>query len=227
MQQSAKAWKTIDFAATHFYDFQDFYEQPDEYDALIGEWKRLAGDKPFLSTELAVNRPPWQSHSFRTAFAQGQLYHKNLAMLDASALMYCWTLLDVEQPDFGATRSLMVADRSRGDVPKASSYQLRVFGAFSRRLPEGMVRVDAESGDPGVLVTAWEGKPGRTIVLINRSTTPRRVSVKWPGGALTTAEVASAYEENAARKFSGRTVVVQPGELVTLTSVPLMARGGE
>ncbi|MCC7498944.1 MAG: hypothetical protein IT160_15280 [Bryobacterales bacterium] len=222
VRQSEPAWRTIDFAASHFYDFQGYYEKPDDYDELISQWRRLAGGKPFLSTELAVNRAPWQSGSFRIAFAQAQLYHKNLAMMDASALMYCWTLIDVEQPVFGATRALAAADRARGNVPRASSYQLRVFGAFSRRLREGMARVDAESPDSGVLVTAWEGKPGRTMVLINCSTVPRQVSVNWPGSAFTTMEVASAYEENAVRKFSGGALRIEPGELLTLTNVPLL-----
>lgn len=36
-------------------------------------------------------------------------------------LLYCWLLLDVEQPTFGGSRSLLVPDRSRGEIPVASS----------------------------------------------------------------------------------------------------------
>ncbi|MCX6624524.1 MAG: hypothetical protein NTY38_26385, partial [Acidobacteria bacterium] len=222
IQRSEKAWQAIDFAATHVYDFQKFFVDPDGYDVRIAEWKRLVGTKPFLSTEFTVNDNAYQSRSYRTAFAQAQLYHKNMALMDASALIYCWTLLDVEQASFAATRSLFTTDRSRGGIPAASSYQLRVFGAYSRRLREGMARVEAESGNPGLLVTAWEGKPGRTVVLINRSTVPRRVEIRWPGGAFTQTEIASPYEENAVRGAAPGPVLIQPGEIVTLTNVALL-----
>ncbi len=138
IRQSPEAWKLIDWAATHVYDYQSYFEDPDGYDRQIRAWREAAGDKPFLSTEFTVNHSAYQSWSYRTAFAQAQLYHKNMALMDASALIYCWTLLDVEQRSFGATRSLFVPDPARGFVPVPSSHQLRVFGAFSRRLPEGM-----------------------------------------------------------------------------------------
>jgi O-glycosyl hydrolase len=222
IQQSPEAWKAIDYAATHVYDFQRFFEDPDGYDALVREWKDLAGAKPFLSTEFTVNHAAYQSSSYRTAFAQAQLYHKNMAMMDASALIYCWTLLDVEEPSFGATRSLFVPDRSRGWTPAASSYQARVFGAFSRRLREGMVRVDAVSDRADLLVTAYEGKAGaRTAIAINRSTAPLYLSLDWAGPAITTAEIVSSYEENAPRRGVKLPITLQPGEIVTLTNVPL------
>jgi O-glycosyl hydrolase len=220
VQRDAAAWKTIDWAATHVYDFQGYFEDPDGYDARIREWKQLAGTKPFLSTEFTVNHSAYQSRSYRTAFQMAQLYHKNMVLMDASALIYCWMLLDVEQPSFGATRSLFVPDRAHGWVPAASSYQARVFGSFSRRLREGMSRVDAVSVDPDLLVSAYRGKDGSTAILINRSTAPRRVRIDWPGIRFATAEIASPYRENAVTAAAGA-VVVQPGEIVTLTTVPL------
>ncbi len=221
IRQSPAAWKAIDFAATHVYDFQRYYENPDGYDALIGDWRKLTADKSFLSTELTVNASAWQSRGYRTALAQAELYHKNMALMDAAALAYCWLLLDVEQPIFAATRSLFTADRSRGFVPVASSYQLRTFGAFSRRLREGMTRVAAESDSPDVLVTAYEGAPGRTVVLINRSTVARQIKLEWPGARFGETEYAGPYLENSVQAASSGPILVQPGELVTLTNVPL------
>lgn len=228
IQLSPAAWKAVDYAATHVYDFQSYFEDPDGYDARIKEWKELAGSKPFLSTEFTVNHSGYQSKSYRTAFAQAQLYHKNMALMDASALIYCWTLLDIEQPSFGATRSLFVPDRAHGSVPVASSYQARVFGAFSRRLREGMVRVESGSSASDLLATAYEGNGGaRTVILINRSTTPQRVRIKWPGDAFTAAEVVSQYHENKVLRSLPGSVIVQPGELITLTNVPIPGLAAE
>ncbi len=225
IQLAPDAWRAIDYAATHVYDFQDFFEDPDGYDSRIAEWQRLVGDKPFLSTELTVNSSAYQSRSYRVAFAQAQLYHKNMALMNAAALIYCWTLLDAEQPSFTATRSLFAVDRSAGFIPVASSYQLRTFGAYSRRLREGMVRIDTESPAPNLLVTAYAGEGGRrTVVLLNRSTAPQSVRVEWPGASFTERESASPYSANRATKATPGPVLVQPGEIATLSNVSLAGR---
>jgi len=222
IQGSLEAWKKIDYAATHVYDFQNFFQDPDGYDATVREWKDLVGDKPFLSTELTVNAAAYQSRAYRVAFAQAQLYHKNLALMDAKALLYCWTLLDIEQPSFGPTRSLFVPDRANGYVPTPAGYSLRVFGAFSRRLREGMVRVDAASDNPDLLATAYVSGAGqKSAILINRATVPQRVRLDWPGATFTAMEVASPYQTNAVVEPVPRLVTIQPGEIVTLSSVPL------
>jgi hypothetical protein len=151
-----------------------------------------------------------------------QLYHKTMTILDAEAMLYCWTLLDVEEPTFGASRSLFVPDRDDGNIPKPSSYQLRTYGAFSRRLREGMVRVDAESGDPDIEVSAYEGSAGaRTAIVLNRSTLPSRIQIQWPGSPFTVLEIASPYAANEVRTVSPKEMVVQPGEIMTLSNVPL------
>ena len=217
-----EAWKDIDYAASHVYDFQTFFENPDGYDEVMHSYKASIGSKPFLATEFAVNRPAYQSGSYRVALAMAQLYHKTMTILDAETLLYCWTLLDVEEPTFGASRSLFVPDRDYGNIPKPSSYQLRTFGAFSRRLREGMVRVDADSGDPDLMVSAYEGPSGaRTAIVLNRSTVPHSIHIAWPGSPFTVLEVASPYAANEVRKPSPRELVVQPGEIMTLSNVPL------
>jgi O-glycosyl hydrolase len=222
IRKSPAAWKLIDWAATHVYDYQSFFEDPDGYDATIRAWREAAGDKPFLSTEFTINNNIYQANTYRVAFAQAQLYHKNMALMDAAALMYCWTLLEIEQSSFGGTRSLFVPDRARGYLPVASSYQLRAFGAFSRRLPEGMVRVAAEAEGEGLLATAYQGPAGaKTAILINRATAPLRVAVEWPGAAFTVAETASPYQENAVRRAGQGSVTIRPGEIVTLSNVAL------
>jgi O-glycosyl hydrolase len=220
---SDEAWAEIDYSAAHMYDYQGFFTNPDGFDSRLAKWKELTGDKPFLSTELCINDSKYQWLTYRIALTMGQLYHKNLVLTDASAICYCWTLLNVEQSSYGGTRSLCMPNRAHGFVPAASSYQLRVFGAYSRRIHEGMVRVEVETDADSLLVSAFtgEGNTG-TIVILNRSTKPRRLRILWPNVKFTEMELTDPYHENDTRKApTGNEVTIAPGTLVTLTNVPL------
>ncbi|MHC4477059.1 MAG: glycoside hydrolase [Planctomycetota bacterium] len=222
-----EVWATIDYAATHMYDYQQFFTNPDGFDERLRQWKQLTDDKPFLSTELCINSDKYQWPTYRVAFAMGQLYHKNLVLTDAAAVCYCWTILNVVQPSYGWTRTLMVPDRAHGFVPTAPSHQLRVFGAYSRRIREGMVRVEAETEAEDLLVSACAGEGGKgTVVMLNRSTRPRRASVNWPGMTFAEIEVADPYHENDIEPLSPHReghleVLVEPGAIVTLSNVEL------
>jgi len=223
----AEVWAAVDYSATHLYDYQEAFKDPDGYDALLEKWKSLTGDKPFLSTEICVNDRRYQRPSYRLALTMGQLYHKNLVLADAAAVCYCWTLLNVVQPSYGWTRTLFVPDPSNGFTPAPSSRQLRVFGAYSRRIHEGMVRVDAHSGAPDLLVCAFAGPGGAaTLVALNRSVTPLSFRVEWPGVRFEAMELAGPYHANAvmdiaASREEGARVEVAPGSIVTLTNVAL------
>ncbi|MBN1421858.1 MAG: hypothetical protein JXP34_23995 [Planctomycetes bacterium] len=226
-----ETWKTIDFAASHMYDYQDAFQDPDGYDAKLRAWREGIGGKPFLSTELCINAPRYQRKTYRLALLMGELYHKNLVIADAAAVLYCWTLLNVVQPTYGATRSLCVPDRSHGFLPAASSHQLRVFGAFSRRVREGMARVEASSTCADLLASAFEGADGaRTVILLNRALTPARVSVAGASGRFSWLERVDPYRENEISPSpdpcpAGATeVVVPPGAIATLSTVPLGKR---
>jgi hypothetical protein len=226
-RSAAKVWSTIDYAATHMYDYQQFFTNPDGFDDRLKRWKQLTDDKPFLSTELCINSDKYQWPTYRVALAMGQLYHKNLVLTDAAAVCYCWTLLNVVQPSYGWTRTLMVPDRAHGLVPTASSCQLRVFGAYSRRIREGMVRVEAETDTEDLLVSACAGEGGKgTAVMLNRSTQPKRASVNWPGMTFAEMEVTGPYRENDMLPLSPHReghleVLVEPGAIVTLSNVAL------
>jgi len=227
-RSSEAAWGVIDYSATHMYDYQSFFSNPDGFDTRLVQWKQMTGDKPFLSTELCINNDKYQWPTYRVALTMGQLYHKNLVLTDAVAICYCWTLLNVVQPSFGWTRALCVPDRSRGFVPFASSHQLRVFGAYSRRIREGMVRVEAKADADDLQVSAFAGKGDTgTVVVLNRSTKPRRLRVEWAGVKFTEMEIVDPYHENAVRKApsqlaNGTTeIVVGPGAVITLTNAAL------
>jgi O-glycosyl hydrolase len=217
-QAQPDVWRAVDYAATHMYDYQQAFTDPDRFDKLLTDYRAQAGNKPVLSTELCVNDSRFQTDSYRVALQLGQLYHKNLVLLDATALAYCWLLLNVEQPAYGMTRSLFVPDLQHGGVPVASSAQLRVFGAFSRKIKAGMVRVETVCPDPDLLTTAFSGKDGRaTVVVLNRSLRPVRVALEWPGVTFTATEACSPYAPNSAGPADQR--LVPPGGILTLTNV--------
>jgi hypothetical protein len=222
-REDPAVWKTIDYAASNLYDYQSHFHDPDGYDATLAQLRDAAGDKPFLAVEVCVNNGAFQSPGYRIAFAMGQLYHKLLTQLNAGAILYCWTLLNVEQPSYGWTRTLFVPDPEHGFRPIASSHQLRVFGAFSRRVRAGMRRVKVASGSPPLLTTAFLGDGGkRTLILMNRSVRAQRVAILWPGAVFAEIETVDAQQENAAQPWSGgREVTVEPGAIVTLTNVNL------
>jgi hypothetical protein len=174
--------------------------------------------KPFLATEICVNDPHYQEPSYRIAFNIAQLYQKNLTELDATALMYCWLLLDIEQPTFGGSRSLLVPDRTRGQVPVASSFELRALGAFSRHVAKGMKRVDSESSNPDLLTSAFADGGKATLIVVNRSTEPQKLDVQWTGERWTEIERTNQYSENETSASVPAEIVVQPGEIVTLST---------
>ena len=219
-RESPRAWAAIDYSAAHMYDYQQHFTDPDAFDATLLELHRAVDGKPFLSTEICVNSSPWQFAGYRLALSVGELYHKNLTLMDAAALLYCWLLLDVEQPSYGATRSLFVPDPAQGFVPVPSSHQLRVLGAYSRHIREGMVRVEAISADPDLLVTAFESARGaRTLVLLNRGLARRRVRVEWPGERWRVVEITDQYRQNEPRPAPATGAIeVEPGAIVTLST---------
>jgi len=217
LRKNPEAWKTLDYSAVHEYDFQEFLANPDLYDARMKQMHEAADGKPFLATEICINDPHYQEPSYRIALAVAQLYHKNLTELDAVALMYCWLLLDVEQPTFAGSRSLLAPDRTRGWIPVPSSYQLRVMGAFSRHIMKGMQRIGVETGDPDLLATAFADGQNETLVVVNRSATARKLAVQ--GGSHPWAEIEGTglEEENAVSSVPAE-VVVEPGEILVLST---------
>jgi O-glycosyl hydrolase len=218
LQKDAAGWSAIDYTATHEYDYQEFFANPDMFDERLREMSAAGGDKPFLATEICLNDPHYQEPSYRIAFNVAQLYQKNLTELDATALMYCWLLLDVEQPSFGGSRSLFVPDRTNGDVPVASSFQLRVFGAFSRHVLKGMRRIETKSSNPDLLTAAFTGGAKTSLIVLNRSTEPQRLNLKWAGEQWKEMERTSVYSENQVSAEVPADLVIQPGEIITLST---------
>jgi hypothetical protein len=221
LKRDAAAWKDTDFIAAHQYDYQRFLANPDLYDARLKQLHAASAGKPFLATEICLNDGAAQEPSFRLAFQLGQLYAKDLNELDAEALLYCWLILDIEEPTFGGSRSLLVADRTRGGMPVASSFELRVLGAFSRHVRKGMRRVSVDTGSPDLLASAFTGATGAaTLVVMNRSTAATTLHLRWANPpAFRTLERTSAYAENQPEAYdAAKPMILAPGEIVTLTT---------
>jgi O-glycosyl hydrolase len=208
-------WRATDYVAAHQYDYQEFLTNPDMYDARLRAMHEASGSKPFLATEICLNDGAYQEPSYRMALQVGQLYQKDLTEADAEMLLYCWLLLDVEQPSFGASRSLMVPDRAKGWVPVASSFQLRVLGAFSRHVLKGMRRVDAQAANGDLLTAGFTDGTRHSLIVLNRSTEAQRLRVDWNGVRWTRMERTSFYNENAETAVPS-VIVVEPGEIVTM-----------
>ncbi|MDE3105464.1 MAG: hypothetical protein KGK08_09850 [Acidobacteriota bacterium] len=221
LQHDPRVWKAIDYTASHEYDLQEFFAAPDLFDDRMRAMRAASGDKEFLATELCLNDPRLQEASYRVAFNMGQLYFKNLTQLDAVGLMYCWLLLDVEQPSFGASRALMVPDRSQDSMVVPSSFQLRVLGAFSRHVVRGMQRVDANvDQDADLLATAFTGQGETTVILLNRGVQARQVQLQGAHAAWQEVERTNFYQANQTSNAATQdSVLVQPGEMVVLSTV--------
>ena len=106
----------------------------------------------------------------------------------------------------------------------------RNLGAYSRHLREGMVRVDATSPNPDLLVSAYEGEghegaaTTRTLIATNRGLEPQTLTVNWPGTTWAEMERVSQYAENQRESVPAK-ILIQPGEIVTLSTLSLPPAG--
>ena len=214
-----KVWEAIDYSASNLYDYQNYFTNPDGFDKIIDKWNASFNGqpkKPFISTEMCINDSKYQSGSYRVAFLMGELYHKNMVQFDAVSLMYCWLLVNTVQPSFSASRSLFTIDRSKNNVPIASSYQLRVFGAFSKHLSKGMRRVGATSSDDDLLVSAYSNAEKKTVILLNKGSSAKEIDLSG-FGTISKMETVSPYEENQTTEIpDSQRLVITPGSIVTL-----------
>jgi len=214
-QKYPGVWEKLDYAASNLYDYQGSIFSPDNYDIKINEFNNLVGNKPFISTEICVNAGFLQTDAYKLAFSYGMLYHKNMALLNSVAIMYCWTLLDYTQPSFAATRTLFTLDHNNDMQPIASGFQLRTFGAFSRHILKGMKRVDVFQESSHLLVTAYAGKKRYTMVILNPTTKPVELDIQWRNCRFKGMERTSSYLNNQYSEVPN-VIVIEPGEIVTL-----------
>ena len=213
--QESDVWNIIDFAASNLYDYQTYYTHPDGYDPIIKQWNSIIKDKDFLSTEICINASIYQVKTYRTAFQLGQLYHKNMVDMNAIGIMYCWNILNVVQPTFARTRALFTIDRANGFIPEPSSYTLRSYGAFSRHLQKGMHRVETMVNVPDILVSAYTSGEQHTMIVLNRSSAPKRIEPNKGEIRFTHYEICSPYQQNRKFPLDSEEIVIEGGEIIT------------
>jgi hypothetical protein len=213
-------WRNIDYAASNLYDYQSYFTNTKGFDSVLAKWNNVATQKevrPFLSVEMCVNDARYQSGSYKIAFIMGELYHKNLVHLNAVSLMYCWLLVNTVQPSFAASRSLFTIDESKNNIPVASSYQMRVFGAFSRHLFNGTQRMEITSSDAELLASAYSKEKKLTVILLNKGTVAKKLNLDSFTGMFSGIEVVSPYRENEKMPIpANKQLLVEPGSIVTL-----------
>ena len=214
-QKYPGVWDKLDYVASNLYDYQGTVFSPDNYDLKINEFNKMVDNKPFISTEICVNAGYLQTDAYKLAFSYAMLYHKNMALLNSIAIMYCWTLLDYTQPSFAATRTLFTLDHNNAMQPVASGFQLRTFGAFSRHILAGMKRVDVFQESSPLLVTAYAGKKSNTMVVLNPTTKPVELEVQWRNCRFKGMERTSSSLNNEYSEVPN-VLVIEPGEIVTL-----------
>lgn len=217
-QKYPETWKYIDYTASNMYDYQLHLDGMDGFDATIRRWNRQAQGKPFLSTEICINEIPYQDNSYHLAFSTGILYHKNLVLMDAGAICYCWTLLDVTEPSYGSTRTLFTVDQQHGFVPVPGGDVLRVFGAFSRHILKGMHRIEMESSQPDLLCSGYRGDDRETYVFLNQGIRPCALdltNILSPDTAWSF-ELCDQYHENDLVSVEGTSVILPPGAILTV-----------
>jgi hypothetical protein len=81
-----------------------------------------------------------------------------------------------------------------------------------------MKRVDAKSSNPDLLAAAFQGADKSTLVVLNRSTEQQRLDARWVGKQWHEIEHTNLYSENETTTSVPTEVVVQPGEIVTLST---------
>lgn len=82
------------------------------------------------------------------------------------------------------------------------------------RLPFGWRR----TSNAGLLTAAFEDLTQSSLIVLNRSTTPQQLKVEWTGKHWKQMERTGQTLENAASTTVPSKVVVQPGEIVTLSN---------
>ncbi|MCD8482130.1 MAG: hypothetical protein LR015_05340 [Verrucomicrobia bacterium] len=214
LKANPEAWKCIDYLAVNEYDAQRHVGSLERYAQELKRFKDLGEGREVLSPEISLPQPRFQGDGYRLAAMMAELFHYNLVEFEATALCYCWTLLDTEQPNYEATRSLYGLAKCDDFTPVRKGRIARAFNAYSKSLPKGSVRIAANCAVTDLLVSAWLLPDGQQrLIAFNRGTIPLQLS----GFAHPSSTIHSdLYHEYTARE-QAETFVVQPGGFTILT----------
>ena len=82
-----------------------------------------------------------------------------------------------------------------------------------------MKRIDATSSNPDLLTSAFEDGPKATLITVNRSTEPQILNVTGADHNWKQIERTNPYSENSTSTSVPTQIVVQSGEIVTLSTI--------
>ena len=119
----------------------------------------------------------WMSEYFVSdAFEWARILHEMIALYDVSAVDHMWGF-------FGDSDASLVELRHQGTSFVGASRTKRFFtmAQYSRYVPPGARRVEVETTEPDLLVSAFRPGAGVTVVLINTGDGDREVSVQIDG----------------------------------------------
>jgi hypothetical protein len=80
-----------------------------------------------------------------------------------------------------------------------------------------MTRIDATSTNPDLLTTAFTGNNNDTLIILNRSTEPQRLTI--PSQHWTEIERTTQRLANSTSSIIPTNLIIQPGEILTLSTI--------
>lgn len=89
---------------------------------------------------------------------------------------------------------------------------LRTYGAFSRHLPKGAIRIGAVSDQNEILVSAYNTDKGQVAVILNQGVKPYLLDLDRSFSKM---EITSWSKKNEQRKVPEK-LVIAPGEIITI-----------
>ena len=218
LQQNPEAWKDIDYTAAHEYDFQKNFTDPDKYDAVMSDMHQTSARQA-----LPRHRNLHQRRQIPGALLPHRPKHRPALPEKPHHPRRRGPHVLLAHPRHRATqlRWLPLPAHPRQDE-QLHAHSLKLPATRPRRLqpprPKGMTRVSTTSNNPDLLTTAFEDAHHATLIILNRSTTPQRLNIQWTAKHWTQVERTSQTAENATSAITPSDLIVEPGEILTLSN---------
>ncbi len=205
-----QANKCIDIFTTHFYDRDILTGHNDPANEVAyskNYWAALKGSgKPLWETEVCGWQPNWQE-----ALLMGGSMHTALTVANLGTYLY-WSLGSFGSP--GTVPEALIYGEQKGPL-------FHVFRHFSRYIQEGYTRVDANTSESQLKVSAYIHKDRKEIavVLINEKDTALTIQLNGVtgGGLNRVSSDANGYaRELGSLNAAGDPIELAPKSITTL-----------
>ena len=143
----------------------------------------LTSERPVWETEWSTFEswdPAWDDGTDASGLSWADRIYTALTAADVGAFLYWWGTTTYKEN--GDNEGLVILGTSSD--PTAGAYQasgrLWAFGAFSRFVRPGAVRLAATSSDPDLDAVAFRNAQQTVLVLVNNNTSDEQVQVSLP-----------------------------------------------